>query len=95
MSNKTVFRVNSQNRIAGRGASKKVIMLMGDSDIRQNDGCECDSCVRHCGPDPQSLQEKEAFWTPSIAGRGNQSQARATTQGRPYEPAIHKTAPSM
>jgi hypothetical protein len=45
-------------------------MLMGDSDIRQNDGCECDSCVRHCGPDPQSLLKKEAFQTPSIRTDG-------------------------
>jgi hypothetical protein len=45
-------------------------MLMGDSDIRQNDDCECDSCVRHCGFDPQSLQGKEAFWTPSYNGSG-------------------------
>jgi hypothetical protein len=39
----------------------KVIMLIGDSDIRQNDGCECDSCIRHCGPDPQSLSGKRGF----------------------------------
>jgi hypothetical protein len=63
-------------------------MLMGDSDIRQNDGCECDSCIRHCGLDPQSLQEKEAFWTPSYQSRipsgvslNAQNQAACTKPG--------------